>query len=213
MAVAVKGILGRKLGMTEVYDGAKLVPVSVIQAGPCRVVGLRIPERDGYSALILGYQEVPLDKLNKPMRGVFQKAGLNVGYKFIREIRLPEEIVRRYSVGDVLNVEIFERGELVRVTGITKGHGFSGAIKRWGMSRGPMSHGSKHHRRPGSNAVARIGPTKKGKRRPGHYGAVKHTELNLEVVDVIPEDNLLLVKGGIPGWRNSLVIVTKVERG
>ena len=212
MAVAIKGIgiLGKKMGMTEVYRGAELVPVSVIKAGPCKVIGKRTPEKDGYSALILGFEPVPLKKLNKPMRGFFERRGLDSGYRYIKELRVPEEELSKYSIGDEIKVDLFEKGELVKVTGISKGHGFSGAIKRWGMSRGPMSHGSKHHRRPGSNAVARIGPTKKGKRRPGHYGVVRTTVLNLEVVDVIPEENLILVKGSIPGWKNSLVTVTKM---
>ncbi len=204
-----KGILGIKLGMTQVYVDSELVPVTVIKAGPCRVLRVKTKETDGYSAIQLGFIEEPLDKFNKPMKGFFQKLGLSEGYKIIREIRLKDDLVSNYKPGDYIKVDIFQPGEKVKVTGTSKGHGFSGAIKRWGMSRGPMSHGSRHHRRPGSNAVARIGPTKKGKRRPGHYGVDTITIRNLTVIDVIPEDDLILIKGGVPGWRNGLVIITK----
>ena len=204
-----KGILGIKLGMTQIYKNSEFIPVTVIKAGPCRVIRVKTPETDGYSAIQLGFLEEDLKKFNKPMRGVFEKAGLREGYRIIREIRLKDEEIAKYKPGDLIKVDIFQPGEEVKVTGTSKGHGFSGAIKRWGMSRGPMSHGSKHHRRPGSNAVARIGPTKKGKRRPGHYGVDTVTIRNVTVVDVIPEEDLILLEGGVPGWRNGLVIITK----
>ncbi|MFN4220455.1 MAG: 50S ribosomal protein L3 [bacterium] len=199
------GILGIKIGMTEVYVEGKLVPVTAIMAGPCKIVDIKTKERDGYYALKVGFLKTK--KLNKPLLGVFKKVG--EGYKILAEIRVSEDVASKYSIGDVIDVTLFNKGEVVDVTGYSKGRGFTGMIKRWNASRGPMSHGSKHHRKAGSNATSRIGPTRPGKRRPGRYGNEKVTIKNLEIVDVLADKNIILVKGGIPGSKNSLVKIVK----
>lgn len=199
------GILGIKVGMTEVYVNNELLPVTVVLAGPCRIIDIKTRERDGYTALKLGFIETK--NLNKPLSGIFKK--VDKKYKLLAEIRVPEEIASKYNVGDVIDVTSFSKGDIVDISGYTKGRGFSGMIKRWNSSRGPMSHGSKHHRKAGSNATSRIGPTRPGKRRPGRYGNEKVTIKNLKVIDVIPEKNMILVKGGIPGAKNSIVKITK----
>ncbi|MFN3995670.1 MAG: 50S ribosomal protein L3 [bacterium] len=199
------GILGIKIGMTEVYVEGKLVPVTAIMAGPCKIVDIKTKERDGYYALKVGFLKTK--KLNKPLSGVFKKVG--EGYKILAEIRVSEDVAAKYSIGDVIDVTLFNKGEVVDVTGYSKGRGFTGMIKRWNASRGPMSHGSKHHRKPGSNATSRIGPTRPGKRRPGRYGNEKVTIKNLEIIDVLADKNIILVKGGIPGSKNSLVKIVK----
>ncbi len=205
------GLFGLKVGMTEIYKGNKLIPVSVVLAGPCKVIQIKNKDKDGYYSLKLGFIQVDPSKLNKPLKGVFEKAGLNDYYKIIGEIKVNEEVAKKYKVGDVIDVDLFKAGDLIKVTGKTKGRGFSGMIKRWNASRGPMSHGSKHHRRPGSNATSRIGPTRPGKRRPGKYGDETVTIRNLEVVDVIKEKNLLLIKGSVPGANNSLLKIIKLS--
>lgn len=197
------GILGVKIGMTEIYQDKELVPVTAILAGPCKVIDVKISE--DYCALKLGF--VKVDKLNKPLSGVFKNVGEK--YKVIAEVRVDKETSSKYKVGDVIDVNVFSKGELVNVTGFTKGRGFSGMIKRWNASRGPMSHGSKHHRKAGSNATSRIGPTRPGKRRPGRYGNEKVTIRNLKIIDIISDKNIILVKGGIPGPKNSLVKIVK----
>jgi large subunit ribosomal protein L3 len=205
------GLFGLKVGMTEIYKGNKLIPVSVVLAGPCKVIQIKNKDKDGYYCLKLGFIQVDTNKLNKPIKGVFEKAGLNEYYKIIGEIKVNEEIAKKYKVGDVIDVDLFKAGDLIKVTGKTKGRGFSGMIKRWNASRGPMSHGSKHHRRAGSNATSRIGPTRPGKRRPGKYGDETVTIRNLEIVDVIKEKNLLLIKGSVPGANNSLLKIIKLS--
>lgn len=199
------GIVGIKIGMTEVYVDGKLIPVTAIMAGPCKVVDIKNKERDGYYALKIGFLKAK--KLNKPLSGIFKKVGEK--YRVLVEIRVSEEVASKYSIGDVIDVSLFNKGEVIDITGYTKGRGFSGMIRRWNASRGPMSHGSKHHRKAGSNATSRIGPTRPGKRRPGRYGNEKVTIKNLEIVDVLPDKNIILVKGGIPGSKNSLVKIVK----
>ena len=205
------GLFGLKVGMTEIYKEDKLIPVSVVLAGPCKVIQIKNKDKDGYYSLKLGFIQADTNKLNKPIKGVFEKAGLNEYYKIIGEIKVNEEIAKKYKVGDVIDVDLFKAGDLIKVTGKTKGRGFSGMIKRWNASRGPMSHGSKHHRRAGSNATSRIGPTRPGKRRPGKYGDETVTIRNLEIVDVIKEKNLLLIKGSVPGANNSLLKIIKLS--
>ncbi len=199
------GILGIKIGMTEVYVDKELIPVTAIFAGPCKVIDIKTQERDGYYALKIGF--IKTDKLNKPLSGVFKN--VQEKYRILAEIRMSKDEVSKYKVGDIIDVSSFNKGELVDVTGYTKGRGFTGMIKRWNASRGPMSHGSKHHRKPGSNATSRIGPTRPGKRRPGRYGNEKVTIKNLQIVDIIPEKNIILVKGSVPGPKNSLVKISK----
>jgi large subunit ribosomal protein L3 len=205
------GLFGLKVGMTEIYKGNKLIPVSVVLAGPCKVIQIKNKDKDGYYSLKLGFIQVDTNKLNKPIKGVFEKAGLNKYYKIIGEVKVNEEIAKKYKVGDVIDVDLFKVGDLIKVTGKTKGRGFSGMIKRWNASRGPMSHGSKHHRKAGSNATSRIGPTRPGKRRPGKYGDETVTIRNLEIVDVVKEKNLLLIKGSVPGANNSLLKIIKLS--
>jgi large subunit ribosomal protein L3 len=197
------GLVGIKVGMTEVYQDRTLVPVTAILTEPCKVIDIKTEERDGYYALKLGFRKT--QKVNKPLEGVFKKVGEK--YRIIFEVRVDKEVASKYKVGDVIDVSVFSKGDKVDVVGYTKGRGFSGMIRRWNASRGPMSHGSKHHRKAGSNATSRIGPTRPGKRRPGRYGNEKVTIKNLEIVDVV--DNIILVKGGIPGSKNSVVKVIK----
>lgn len=199
------GILGIKIGMTEVYQDNELVPVTAIMAGPCKIIDIKTPEKDGYYALKVGF--IKTNNLNNPDSGVFKKVGEK--FKIVAEIRVSPETASKYKIGDVIDINVFNKNDIVNVTGYTKGRGFSGMIKRWNASRGPMSHGSKHHRKPGSNATSRIGPTRPGKRRPGRYGNEKVTIRNLRVIDILPDKNVILVKGGIPGAKNSLVKIVK----
>lgn len=202
-----KGLLGRKIGMTQIFDSeGNVIPVTVIEAGPCVVVQKKTLENDGYEALQLGFGEVNEKKVNKPIKGHFAKAKLSPK-KYLREFKF--ENIDDYSVGDEIKVDIFKVGDRVDVRGISKGKGFQGVIKRHGSQRGPMSHGSMYHRRPGS-----MGPTTspgrvfKGKKLPGRMGNRKVTIQNLVVVGVEPEKNLLLVKGSVPGQKGGLLYIT-----
>ncbi len=203
----MKGILGTKVGMTQIWKEDRAIPVTVIHAGPCPVVQRRTPEKDGYRAVQLGYFPVPEKRANRPMRGHFKRAGVEP-VRFLREIRDfdPE--------GDVVTVEIFQPGERVDVTGTSKGRGFAGVMKRWNFAGGPDSHGAHRiHRHPGSIGNRKTpGRVYKGKKMAGHYGAERVTVQNLEVVDVIPEENLILVKGAIPGPNGGLVIVRETTK-
>ncbi|MBE3572458.1 MAG: 50S ribosomal protein L3 [Moorella humiferrea] len=206
-----KGILGKKLGMTQIFDEAgRAIPVTVIQAGPCVVIQKKTVENDGYAALQVGFEPVKENKVNKPLRGHFSKAGVTP-FRYVRELRL--EDAENYQVGQEIKVDIFSPGEKVDVTGISKGKGFAGGIKRHGFHRGPMEHGSKYHRRPGS--LAAKGPARvfKGRRLPGHLGAERVTVLGLEVVKNDPERNLLLIKGSVPGPRRGLLIIKNSVKG
>ncbi len=200
-----KGILGRKVGMTQIFNEAgQAVPVTVIEAGPCVVVQVKTPQRDGYSAVQIGFGEKRERLFNKPLRGHFAKAGVRP-LRYLRELRVEDP--QAYQVGQEIKVDIFAKGERVDVTGTSKGRGFAGGIKRHGFKRGPMAHGSKYHRRPGS--LAAKGPARvfKGRKLPGHYGVERVTVQNLEVVAVDPEHNLLAVKGAVPGPRGGLLLV------
>jgi len=206
----VKAILGKKLGMTQVFDEeGKLVPVTVIEAGPCTVVDVKTPEKHGYTGVQLGYGFIKEHKVNKPLRGYFKKKGLSV-LRFLREFRAkPGE---KFEVGDQVKVDIFRSGDYVDVTGTSIGKGFAGGIKRWGFKRGPMAHGSKYHRGPGSlqsRDASRVFP---GRKMPGHLGNEKVTIKRLRVVSVDPEKNLLLVHGAVPGTRGSLLMIKEASR-
>ena len=197
-----KGILGIKKGMTSVYVGDKLVPVTAIKAGPCVAVGKKISDKDGYSALQLGFIEIRAEKLNKPMAGVFKKRNVPA-FKIVREIRDMEG-----EIGDKITVDLFKEEKHVKVSGFSKGKGFSGVIKRWGFHGWPKTHGSEAERRPGSIGAGTFpGKVLKGKHMAGHLGVDWTTVSKVEVIKVIPEKNLLLVKGSVPGSKNSLVIV------
>ena len=199
-----KAILAKKVGMTQIFNEAgELVPVTVLQAGPCVVTQVKIIENDGYEAVQVGFEDIREKLVNKPVKGMFDKAG--VSYKrYVREFKLEGE----YSVKDEIKVDVFEAGDKIDATAIAKGKGFQGAIKRHGQSRGPMAHGSKYHRHAGSNGAC-SSPSKvfKGKRMPGHMGGKKVTTQNLEIVRVDAEKNLLLVKGAVPGPKKALVTI------
>lgn len=201
-----KAILATKVGMTQIFneDGV-LTPVTVLQAGPCVVTQVKTVENDGYSAVQVGYGDIREKLVNKPRKGHFAKAGVT-NKRFLKEFRFDN--AEEYTVGQEINADIFAAGDKIDATAKSKGKGFQGAIKRHGLSRGPMAHGSKYHRHAGSNGAA-SDPSKvfKGKKMPGHMGAVKVTVQNLEVVKIDVENNLILVKGAVPGPKKSVVML------
>lgn len=206
-----KAILATKVGMTQIFneDGV-LTPVTVLQAGPCVVTQVKTVENDGYSAVQVGFGDKREKLVNKPMKGQFDKAG--VSYKrFVREFRF--EDAESYELAQEIKADIFTAGEKVDATAISKGKGFQGAIKRHGQSRGPMAHGSKYHRHAGSNGAC-SDPSRvfKGKKMAGHMGHRKVTVQNLEIVKVDTENNLLLVKGAVPGPKKSLVTIKETVK-
>ena len=201
-----KGIIGRKLGMTQIFDEkGNVIPVTVIEAGPCVVAQVKTVETDGYNALQLGFGEIKSKHINKPKAGHFAKSKIE-NKKHLREFRVCPKCVSEVKVGDIINVNIFEVGDKVDIQGITKGKGFQGVIKRHGQHRGPMGHGSMYHRRPGS-----MGPTStpgrvfKGKKLPGHMGRVLVTIQNLDIVRVDMDKNVILVKGSVPGAKGAIL--------
>ncbi len=205
-----EGLIGRKVGMTQVFgDDGNRVPVTVIEAGPCTVLGVRTQDTHGYDAIQLGF--APKKKnVSKPAAGVFKKLGLPA-MGVIREVRLEKtEKAQAYQVGQTLTVGLFEPGELVDVMGVSKGKGFQGGVKRHGWSGGDATHGSMFHRAPGSIGASsdpsRVWP---GHHLPGRMGADRRTVLNITVVRVLPEQNLLLVGGAVPGANGGLVVVRK----
>ena len=201
-----KAILTTKVGMTQIFneDGV-LTPVTVLQAGPCVVTQVKTVENDGYSAVQVGFGDIREKLVNKPQKGHFEKAGV-APKRYVREFRL--EDAESYKVGQEIKADVFVAGDKIDATAKSKGKGFQGAIKRHGQSRGPMTHGSKYHRHAGSNGSATTpGRVFKGKHMPGHMGAVRVTVQNLEVVRVDAEQNLLLVKGAVPGPKKSLVMI------
>ena len=201
-----KAILTTKIGMTQIFneDGV-LTPVTVLQAGPCVVTQVKTVENDGYSAIQVGFGDIREKLVNKPMKGHFAKAGV-ANKRFVKEFRL--EDAESYTLGQEIKADVFAAGDKVDATAKSKGKGFQGAIKRHGQSRGPMAHGSKYHRHAGSNGSATTpGRVFKGKHMPGHMGAVRVTVQNLEVVRVDAEQNLILVKGSVPGPKKSLVMI------
>ena len=199
-----KALIGKKVGMTQIFDeNGAVIPVTVIEAGPCTVVQVKTVETDGYDAVKLGFGSVKESKLNKPEKGNFKKANLEPK-KHLREFRL--DSVENVTVGSELKADVFASGEKVDIQGTTKGKGFQGVIKRHGQHRGPMGHGSMYHRRPGS-----MGPTStpgrvfKGKKLPGHMGVDTVTIQNLEVVRVDLDKNVILVKGSVPGRKGAIL--------
>lgn len=207
------GLLGRKLGMTQIFDEeGRAVPVTVVQAGPCVVVQKKTEEKDGYRALQLGFGEIKEKKVNKPMAGHFRKAAVKP-VRYLREFRLDDDGEEdRYEVGQELTVELFSAGEYVDVTGISKGKGFLGPIARHGFGRGPMSHGSKYHRGPGSLGSSTFpGRVFKGRKMAGRTGGERVTVRGLKVVRVDPERNLLLIQGAVPGPRGGIVSIRKTN--
>jgi len=201
----MKMIIGRKVGMTQIFKDNKAIPVTVIKAGPCVVVQKKTVETDGYNALQLGFEEIPEKKVNKPLLGHFKKFGVKP-FRILKEFRV--ENVDEFEIGQEINVSMFKEGDVVDVTGWSKGRGFAGAMKRWGFRGGPKSHGSKFHRQLGS-VGQHTEPAKiwKGKKMPGRYGNERVTIRNLEVVEVDTENNLLVVRGGVPGARGGLLLI------
>lgn len=201
-----KAILGRKVGMTQIFDEqGRVVPVTVVQCDSCVVIDKKTAERDGYESVVVGYEDVRESLVNKPRMGQFKKVGVSPK-RYIKELKF--EDVAAYEVGQEIKVDTFEAGDKIDVTGTSKGKGFQGVIKRWNFSIGPKSHGSKFHRAPGSQGAASDpSRTFKNRKMPGHMGNVKRTVMNLEVVKVIPEKNLVLVKGGVPGPRKGLLFI------
>lgn len=204
----MKTIIGKKIGMTQIFDETgKVIPVTVIEAGPCVVSQVKTVETDGYNAIQLGFGDVKESKLNKPERGHFAKANLGLK-KHLREFRV--EDFEDVTVGTEIKADSFEAGDKIDVQGTTKGKGFQGVIKRHGQSRGPMGHGSMYHRRPGS-----MGPTStpgrvfKGKKLPGHMGRVTVTIQNLDIVRVDMDKNVILIKGSVPGAKGAILKLRK----
>lgn len=206
-----KGILATKIGMTQIFnDDGVLVPVTVLQAGPCTVTQVKTVENDGYAAVQVGFGDIREKLVNKPEQGHFKKAGVALK-RFVREFRF--ENCADYTVGQDITADIFAVGDKIDVTAISKGKGYQGAIKRHGQSRGPMAHGSKYHRHAGSNGAAsdpsRVFP---GKKMPGQMGHEQVTVQNLEVVRVDKENNVILVKGAVPGPKKSLVTIKETVK-
>lgn len=202
----MKGILGKKIGMTQVFaeDGCVL-PVTVIEAGPCRVIQVKDPEKDGYTAIQLGFDGIKKEKnITRPMSGHFKKASLPP-YRLLKEIKM-----EGFKEGDTITVDIFNKGDRISITGVSKGKGFQGVMKRFHYRGGPASHGSMFHRAPGSIGSSSF-PSRvwKGKGLPGHMGNERVTTRNIEVIDVRKEQNLLVVKGAVPGADGGYLIIRK----
>ena len=201
----MKGILGRKKGMTQVFTkSGKLIPVTVIEVEPNVVTQIKTKENDGYEAIQLGFENIKEKNATKANIGHAKKAN-TTPKRFFREIRGVE--IANYNVGDEISVDSFTEGEVVDVTGTTKGHGFEGVITRHGQSRGPMGHGSHYHRKPGSMGTMRPMRVFKAKKLPGHMGVLTVTIQNLEVVKVDKENNCILIKGNVPGANEGLVFI------
>ena len=205
-----KGLIGKKLGMMGLFtsDG-KYLPVTIVQAGPCVVTQIKTRASDGYNALQLGFLEKKKSRVNRPMEGHLKKSG-ETRFRILREVAVDNP--EKYSLGQKIGADIFKIGELVDVTGTTKGRGFSGVIKRHGFHGGKKTHGSHSHRIPGSIGCS-AWPAKviKGKKMPGHYGNKRKTVQNLEIVDIRPEQNLILIKGAVPGSKTGVVSIKKLK--
>ena len=205
------GLIGRKLGMAQIFSAeGDVIPITVIEAGPCSVVQIKNKEKEGYNALQLGFLPKKESKVKKPQQGHFKKAG-TASFSVLKEFTVDD--VEPYQLGQALNVEIFEVGQKVRITGVSKGKGFAGVMKRWGFGGGPAGHGSTTHRRPGSiGASAYPARVFKGKKMPGHKGSATVTAEGLEVVDRQPEKNLLFIKGAVPGGKNGMIIIKPSQK-
>uniref|UniRef100_A0A7V3JA09 Large ribosomal subunit protein uL3 n=1 Tax=candidate division CPR3 bacterium TaxID=2268181 RepID=A0A7V3JA09_UNCC3 len=201
----MKAILGEKLGMSQIFDKeGKPVPVTVIKAGPCYITGIKTQENDGYEAVQLGFGQAK--RLTKPEEGRLKKAKIKEKLKYFREFKIEDiEVLKNLKLGEKIDVSVFQEGDKVMVSGISKGKGFAGVIKRHGFSRGPETHGSDHHRRPGS--IGSMFPQRviKGRKMPGHMGAERITIKGLKVAKVLPETDILLIKGAIPGPKKGLI--------
>ena len=203
-----RGLLGKKLGMTGLFSSeGEYIPITVIEAGPCVVTQIKTTDSDGYNALQLGFNEKKGSRVIKPLQGHFQKSGDRC-FSFLREF--PVDNPEDYNLGQTISLDMFEVGERVDVVGTTKGRGFTGVIKRHGFHGGRKTHGSKSHRIPGSIGCSAT-PSKviKGKKLPGHYGNQRKTVRNMEIIDIRPDENLLLLKGAVPGARSGLIAIKK----
>ncbi len=207
----VKALIGRKLEMMQLFaDDGTVLPVTLIQAGPCVVTQIKTPEKDGYSALQLGYGSAKAKNVTKPLKGHLDKIGKGY-FKVLHEVRTDQ--IADFQTGQELSVDVFAIGEIVDVTGKSKGKGFSGTIRRWNFQRGPAGHGSKNVRDPGSTGNATYpGRVIKGKKMAGQKGNRRVTLMGLKIVDIRPEENLLIVKGNVPGSRNGIVYIRKNNR-
>ena len=206
-----KAILATKVGMTQVFDEqGLLIPVTVLLAGPCSVLQVKTEENDGYKAVVVGFADKREKLVSKPQKGLFDKAG--VSYKrYVREFKL--ENAEEYTVAQEIKADVFAAGELVDATAVSKGKGYQGAIRRFGQHRGPMAHGSKFHRHQGSNGPATSpGRVPKGKGMPGHMGSEQVTIQNLTIVKVDAENNLILVKGSVPGAKKALITIKEAVK-
>ena len=201
-----KAILGKKIGMTQIFtEDGLVIPVTVIEAGPVAVVQKKTVENDGYNAIQVGYVDAKDKVVNKPQKGHLAKAGVS-NKRILKEFRLEDDSA--YNVGDEIKVDIFAEGDKIDVTGISKGHGYAGTVKRWGTHRGPMTHGSGYHRGVGSmGACSTPSRVMKNKRLPGHMGVEQVTVQNLDVVKVDAEKNIILVKGAVPGPKGGVVTI------
>jgi large subunit ribosomal protein L3 len=204
----LKGLIGRKLGMTHIFDeNGRMIAVTVVELGPCHVVQVRTPEKDGYHAAQIGYEPMKTQRVNKPMTGVFKKAELEKPLRHLKEFPVLEG--QAASGQEVRAEHVFSEGETVKVTGTSKGKGFAGVVRRYGFAGGPMTHGSMTHRRPLSSGAT--GPQRvfKGKRSPGRMGGEQVTTRNLTIVKILADQNRVLIKGAVPGGRGSIVYVQK----
>ncbi|WP_414511078.1 50S ribosomal protein L3 [Synechococcus sp. RC10A2] len=205
------GLIGRKLGMTHIFDeNGRMVAVTVVELGPCYVVQVRTPEKDGYYAAQVGFEPMKTQRVNKPMRGVFEKAELEKPLRHLKEFGIVDG---QAASGQEVRVEhVFQEGETIKVTGTSKGKGFAGVVRRYRFAGGPKTHGSMTHRRPLSSGAT--GPQRvfKGKRMPGRMGGEQVTTRNLTIVKILADKNRVLIKGAVPGGRGSIVYVQKQER-
>jgi large subunit ribosomal protein L3 len=205
------GILGTKLGMTQIFDESGLaIPVTIIKAGPCKITQLKTPEKDGYTSIQIGYSEIKSNLLTKPELGHLQKAGSSP-LKYLKEYRVNS--IDAMSVGASISVELFNIGDNVSISGKTIGKGFSGTVKRHNFTRGPMTHGSKNHREPGSIGMGTTpGRVYPGKKMAGRLGNKQTTIKNLQVVLINPENNLIVVKGAVPGKIGNIISIKKITK-
>ncbi|MGN1034534.1 MAG: 50S ribosomal protein L3 [Oscillospiraceae bacterium] len=203
-----KCIIGKKIGMTQIFSPeGKMIPVTVIEAGPCLVTQKKTTQKDGYDSIQLGFDDIILTKLNKPQRGLFERNNLG-GKKFLKEFRLDD--CGKFNVGDLIKLDTFAEGDIVDVSGISKGKGYAGPIKRWNSRRLKMTHGTGPVHRHGGSLGACSDPSRvmKGKKMAGHLGAEKVTVQNLRVAELDLENNLMLIKGAVPGPKGGIVYIT-----
>lgn len=208
----MKVILGKKAGMTQIFKDGEMIPVTVVKAGPCVVIDRKMPEKHGYAAIVIGYEDAKEKHLNKPLLGIFKRIKV-APKRVIKEFRVSSEELDKYKVGDEIKVDIFAPGDKVDVSGKTKGRGFQGVVKRFGFKGFPDSHGHRYHRAGGSiGASAFPARVFKGKTMPGHMGTNRIAVQNLEVVEIKPDENIFLIKGAVPGATGSQLIIKEAVK-